>query len=145
MFHLSLPTLFHTIFPRDRHTRLSMVLSFRVASPLSLSLSSSEIGDAGPLFKRGQGALKRGYKAGYVEESRGGETEEERDPTRAGRREPPGSRVRRSEVARSLRGSSERYTGCSRRCTGVACAFHAIPFLLYFLFLFSSSKLSSNE
>lgn len=37
--------------------------------------------------------------------------EEERDPTRAGRREPPGSRVRRSEVARSLRGSSERYTG----------------------------------
>ena len=36
--------------------------------------------------------------------------EEERDPTRAGRREPPGSRVRRSEVARSLRGSSKRYT-----------------------------------
>ena len=42
--------------------------------------------------------------------NRGERVEEERDPTRAGRREPPGSRVRRSEVARSLRGSSKRYT-----------------------------------
>lgn len=38
-----------------------------LASPLS------PVRDAGPLFKRGQGALKRKYKAGYVEEWRGGE------------------------------------------------------------------------
>lgn len=33
----------------------------------------SSLSRSGPLFKRGQGALKRKYKAGYVEEWRGGE------------------------------------------------------------------------
>lgn len=73
------------------------------------SISSVGAPTAGPRYLKEARALKARVCTA-VEEWRGGEGKRS---ARAGRREPPGSRVRRSEVARSLRGPSERYTGWS--------------------------------